>query len=66
MDPHEAGKQGGHTSGSGADSSTTSSGGSGSGRRFPCPLMLHIADNVTEFAHGKVDPHEAGKMGGSK
>ncbi|KAH7384648.1 hypothetical protein BKA66DRAFT_559321 [Pyrenochaeta sp. MPI-SDFR-AT-0127] len=53
VDPHEAGKQGGQTSGSGGDSSENSSsvnsGGSGKG----------------QFAHGKVDPVEAGKKGGN-
>jgi hypothetical protein len=50
VDPHEAGKQGGHTSGTGSssydDGDNSSSGNSG------------------QFAHGKVDPHEAGKKGG--
>ncbi|RDW85678.1 hypothetical protein BP5796_04003 [Coleophoma crateriformis] len=54
VDPVEAGKQGGSTSGTGnsnSDSGTKSgnSGGSAKG----------------EFAHGKVDPVEAGKKGGS-
>ncbi|KAJ1323151.1 hypothetical protein MN608_11297 [Microdochium nivale] len=62
VDPHEAGKEGGHKSGSGGvgnsanedydddDENTGSkrSGGSSKG----------------QFAHGKVDPHEAGKKGG--
>ncbi|ETS85152.1 hypothetical protein PFICI_03177 [Pestalotiopsis fici W106-1] len=50
VDPHQAGKKGGHTSGgsSGGLESSGGSGGSGGG----------------EFAHGKVDPHEAGKKGG--
>tara|TARA_R110002003_G_scaffold296_4_gene18627 strand:+ start:3823 stop:4146 length:324 start_codon:yes stop_codon:yes gene_type:complete len=53
VDPHEAGKQGGATSGSGSDS-TGSTGSSGSG-----------GSAKGQFAHGKVDPVEAGKKGGS-
>ncbi|KAH8708351.1 hypothetical protein GQ44DRAFT_691136 [Phaeosphaeriaceae sp. PMI808] len=48
VDPHEAGKQGGNTSGTSANSSdNSSSGGSAKG----------------QFAHGKVDPIEAGREG---
>ncbi|KAH7406421.1 hypothetical protein DE146DRAFT_390785 [Phaeosphaeria sp. MPI-PUGE-AT-0046c] len=53
VDPHEAGKQGGHTSGSGSDGADASS-GSGSG-----------GSAKGQFAHGKVDPVEAGKKGGN-
>ncbi|KAF1916461.1 hypothetical protein BDU57DRAFT_449250 [Ampelomyces quisqualis] len=49
VDPHEAGKQGGQTSGSGSDESSGNSSGSAKG----------------QFAHGKVDPVEAGKKGGN-
>ncbi|TID17864.1 hypothetical protein E2P81_ATG10836 [Venturia nashicola] len=50
VDPHEAGKQGGATTGTGsAGYSETSNGGSAKG----------------QFAHGKVDPVEAGKKGGA-
>ncbi|KAK5172916.1 uncharacterized protein LTR77_003038 [Saxophila tyrrhenica] len=51
VDPHEAGKQGGHTSGGGTSGgdSDSSSGGGGKG----------------QFAGGKVDPVEAGKKGGA-
>jgi len=54
VDPHEAGKQGGHTSGSGStgDSEGTGSGNSGGSAKG-------------QFAHGKVDPVEAGKKGGN-
>ncbi|KAH7121990.1 hypothetical protein B0J13DRAFT_566771 [Dactylonectria estremocensis] len=49
VDPHEAGAQGGKTTGtSDEDASTGKSGGSAKG----------------EFAHGKVDPAEAGRKGG--
>ncbi|KAK5100590.1 hypothetical protein LTS08_005341 [Lithohypha guttulata] len=51
VDPVEAGKQGGHSSGGSGDASddsTGSSGGSGKG----------------QFAGGKVDPVEAGRKGG--
>ncbi|QDS77806.1 hypothetical protein FKW77_005765 [Venturia effusa] len=52
VDPVEAGKQGGNTSGSGSggdsESASGNSGGSAKG----------------QFAHGKVDPVEAGKKGG--
>ncbi|KAL1791756.1 hypothetical protein ACET3X_009507 [Alternaria dauci] len=51
VDPHEAGKQGGATSGSGSTDSSTGSSGSGGSAKG-------------EFAHGKVDPVEAGKKGG--
>lgn len=52
VDPVEAGKQGGHTSGSGdAASSESGSGNSGGSAKG-------------QFAHGKVDPVEAGKKGG--
>ncbi|KAF2034242.1 hypothetical protein EK21DRAFT_57032 [Setomelanomma holmii] len=50
VDPVEAGKQGGHTSGTGSDD-TGSSGSGGSAKG--------------QFAHGKVDPVEAGKKGGN-
>ena len=33
---------------------------------FAIPLLNIYAYTITEFAHGKVDPHEAGKQGGSK
>ncbi len=51
VDPTEAGKEGGHSSGGSGDSSSGSgnSGGSGKG----------------QFAGGKVDPVEAGKKGGA-
>ncbi|KAJ4366805.1 hypothetical protein N0V83_007330 [Neocucurbitaria cava] len=52
VDPHEAGQQGGATTGTGSDDSSStgnSSGGSAKG----------------QFAHGKVDPVEAGKKGGN-
>ncbi|CAN9166012.1 hypothetical protein CC77DRAFT_1014941 [Alternaria alternata] len=51
VDPHEAGKQGGATSGTGSTDSSTGSSGSGGSAKG-------------EFAHGKVDPVEAGKKGG--
>ncbi|KAL5119406.1 hypothetical protein ACEQ8H_002675 [Pleosporales sp. CAS-2024a] len=50
VDPHEAGKLGGQTSGSGSDD--TSSGNSGGSAKG-------------QFAHGKVDPVEAGRKGGN-
>ncbi|KAG9664086.1 hypothetical protein KCU64_g914, partial [Aureobasidium melanogenum] len=49
VDPHEAGKQGGHSSG-GSSEFTGSSGGSSGGNG--------------QFAGGKVDPVEAGRKGG--
>ncbi|OAK94243.1 hypothetical protein IQ06DRAFT_363671 [Phaeosphaeriaceae sp. SRC1lsM3a] len=52
VDPHEAGKQGGHTSGSGSTGSDGGSSGSGGSAKG-------------QFAHGKVDPVEAGKKGGN-
>ncbi|KAJ4314244.1 hypothetical protein N0V94_006552 [Neodidymelliopsis sp. IMI 364377] len=52
VDPHEAGKQGGHTSGSSGDVESTGSGNSGGSAKG-------------QFAHGKVDPVEAGKKGGN-
>jgi hypothetical protein len=68
VDPHEAGKEGGKTSGSGGASTSGSgsgSGGSAKGGEFYCEVFeLTCADIVIEFAHGKVDPHEAGKKGG--
>ncbi|KAH7041619.1 uncharacterized protein B0I36DRAFT_313120 [Microdochium trichocladiopsis] len=53
VDPHEAGKEGGRTSGVGSsdDSGNSGSGNSGGSAKG-------------QFAHGKVDPHEAGKKGG--
>lgn len=54
VDPHEAGKQGGHSTGgtgSSESESTSQSGNSGGSAKG-------------QFAHGKVDPHEAGKKGG--
>ncbi|KAH0347070.1 hypothetical protein KCU81_g3592, partial [Aureobasidium melanogenum] len=48
VDPHQAGKEGGHASG-GSSEDTGSSGGSGGNG---------------QFAGGKVDPSEAGKKGG--
>ncbi|KAE9964877.1 hypothetical protein BLS_003042 [Venturia inaequalis] len=52
VDPVEAGKQGGATSGSGiTDDSESGSGNSGGSAKG-------------QFAHGKVDPVEAGKKGG--
>ncbi|KAH7071875.1 hypothetical protein FB567DRAFT_593635 [Paraphoma chrysanthemicola] len=52
VDPHEAGKQGGATSGSGSSDDSGSSGNSGGSAKG-------------QFAHGKVDPVEAGKKGGA-
>ena len=49
VDPTEAGKQGGHSSGGGESGGSDNSGGSGKG----------------QFAGGKVDPVEAGKKGGA-
>ena len=69
VDPHEAGKAGGQTSGTGVNddyegSSSGNSGGSGKGgmcffslKQWHCVILT----GDVEFAHGKVDPHEAGK-----
>lgn len=68
VDPHEAGQQGGHTSGSGTGSSDTSgsSGGSAKGRKVSHHAQRFDYAYITaEFAHGKVDPVEAGKKGGN-
>jgi len=53
VDPVEAGKEGGKSSGVGStdDDNSGSSGNSGGSKKG-------------EFAHGKVDPVEAGKKGG--
>lgn len=65
VDPQEAGKQGGNTSGSGNDAlEDTSSGDSGKGSMFCLSCSLHCANSAAEFAGGKVDPVEAGKKGG--
>ncbi|EMF17363.1 uncharacterized protein SEPMUDRAFT_138059 [Sphaerulina musiva SO2202] len=48
VDPVEAGKKGGNTSGSGSSEESADSGSSGKG----------------QFAGGKVDPVEAGRKGG--
>lgn len=48
VDPVEAGKKGGNTSGSGSSEDSADSGSSGKG----------------QFAGGKVDPVEAGRKGG--
>ncbi|KAF2621132.1 hypothetical protein BU25DRAFT_416343 [Macroventuria anomochaeta] len=52
VDPHEAGKQGGHASGGSGDSDFTGSSNSGGSAKG-------------QFAHGKVDPIEAGQKGGN-
>ncbi|KAK5945732.1 hypothetical protein PMZ80_002940 [Knufia obscura] len=73
VDPHEAGKQGGHTSGSGTDTSTSTGGNDGTddGQYKPSEHDGLRKDGQPDermqqdsFAYGKVDPHEAGKMGG--
>merc|ERR1711879_183996 len=56
VDPVEAGKQGGKSTGT-TDDSTGSSGTGNSGNSG--------GSGKGEFAHGKVDPVEAGKKGGS-
>ncbi|MCJ1483905.1 hypothetical protein MMC06_004073 [Schaereria dolodes] len=64
VDPHEAGKAGGQTSGTGT-------GNSGGDNYKPTENDGLKQDGTPdsrvgtgEFAHGKVDPHEAGKAGG--
>jgi general stress protein YciG len=69
IDPHEAGKQGGNTSGSRSASDGSSSGntgGSGKGGMYRCDSRIRtVLISHVEFAHGKVDPVEAGRKGGN-
>jgi hypothetical protein len=75
VDPHEAGAQGGKSSGtntepSGQKTGSNKSGGSSSGGMVELHITIinqswSYADFKVEFAHGKVDPVEAGKKGGS-
>jgi general stress protein YciG len=69
VDPHQAGQQGGQTSGSGSDSSSGSTGSSGGsakgGKSLFSVFSVDCTDLGAEFAHGKVDPVEAGKKGGN-
>ncbi len=67
VDPVEAGKLGGHTSGSGQTSDESGgSGGSAKGGVLYSSILYfrNFADVLIEFAHGKVDPAEAGAKGG--
>jgi general stress protein YciG len=70
VDPHEAGAMGGKSSGSGEsddyESGSTGNQGSAKGRMFFLFLvpLFAVLITSTEFAHGKVDPKEAGKKGG--
>jgi hypothetical protein len=74
VDPHDAGKQGGHSSGGTGSSESEStgrsgnSGGSAKGGQYLAKIthdvLVLISNPCAEFAHGKVDPHEAGKKGG--
>jgi general stress protein YciG len=67
VDPHEAGKQGGQSSGGSTESTGSSdTSSSGKGRKLS-PSDLHAERSLTmiiEFAGGKVDPVEAGRKGG--
>jgi len=56
VDPHEAGRKGGKSSGGSGDYDESGSGSTGS--------TDNRGSAKGEFAHGKVDPHEAGKKGG--
>lgn len=66
VDPHEAGKAGGHSSGGSSESTGSSGGSGGNGREYPyhLPHSFSSLTTITEFAGGKVDPVEAGKKGG--
>jgi general stress protein YciG len=67
VDPHEAGKQGGQSSGGSTESSGSSdTSSSGKGRKSYQPLLQpeQSLTHTTEFAGGKVDPVEAGRKGG--
>lgn len=68
VDPHEAGKQGGQSSGGSTEStgSSDSSSSGGNGRKSS-RSHFHFEQSLTciaEFAGGKVDPVEAGRKGG--
>ena len=75
VDPHEAGAKGGHSSGGNSGSSEESGSGGNSGGNsggsakyvdfhIQHTKELSLTSSRGEFAHGKVDPHEAGKKGG--
>jgi general stress protein YciG len=66
VDPHEAGKQGGQSSGGSTESTGSSdTSSSGKGRKsHPSPQVEQLLTHMTEFAGGKVDPVEAGRKGG--
>lgn len=67
VDPVEAGKKGGQTSGSGSGGSAQSGGDKYKPSEHDGLKQDGTPDKrvqQTEFAHGKVDPHEAGKKGG--
>ncbi|KAH8881123.1 hypothetical protein GQ53DRAFT_888831 [Thozetella sp. PMI_491] len=63
VDPHEAGKDGGHTSGTGNDYNNHDKSG---GTRSSDSQGQSGGSAKGQFAHGKVDPHEAGRKGGKK
>jgi general stress protein YciG len=67
VDPVEAGKQGGQTGGN-AGGSASGAGGSAKGGKHTILEKYRTTATLMkkpEFAHGKVDPHEAGKKGGN-
>ena len=63
VDPVEAGKQGGHTSGSSDGDNYKPTENDGLTKDGSVDGRTKAGGN-TEFAHGKVDPVEAGKKGG--
>ena len=63
VDPVEAGKQGGHTSGSSDGDNYKPTENDGLTKDGNVDGRTKAGGN-TEFAHGKVDPVEAGKKGG--
>lgn len=65
VDPSEAGKKGGLASGGGTGGGSSDSGSTGGRGGSGGSSGNSGGSSKGEFAHGKVDPSEAGKKGGS-